>query len=199
MVKYEYIYCIHYRYILNLFRGVSMLTDVKLMDYEEYLTSANDEELMFINELYDQGQILEEGLRDIISLNKHTKILVITSTRCKDSATILPFLIKLSQFNENIEVKFLLKNDNEKLLSKLSGEMKVPTIMVVDNDNNVIRKFIEFPKGVKDILINAPKEKTQEIIDEMRNGKYNNLIQLDLIKFITGKKYEYISFERLDK
>ena len=199
MVKYEYIYCIHYRYILNLFRGVSMLTDVKLMDYEEYLTSANDEELMFINELYDQGQILEEGLRDIISLNKHTKILVITSTRCKDSATILPFLIKLSQFNENIEVKFLLKNDNEKLLSKLSGEMKVPTIMVVDNDNNVIRKFIEFPKGVKDILINAPKEKTQEIIDEMRNGKYNNLIQLDLIKFITGKKYEYITFNKLDK
>ena len=176
-----------------------MLTDVELMDYEEYLNNANDEEIIFINELYDQGQILEEGLRDIISLNKHTKILVITSTRCKDSATILPFLIKLSQFNENIEVKFLLKNDNEKLLSKLSGEMKVPTIMVVDNDNNVIRKFIEFPKGVKDILINAPKEKTQEIIDEMRNGKYNNLIQLDLIKFITGKKYEYISFNKLDK
>ena len=95
-------------------------------------------------------------------------------------------------------MKFLLKNDNEELLSKLSGEMKVPTIMVIDN-NNVIRKFVEFPKGVKDILINNPKEKTQEIIDEMRNGKYNDLIQLDLIKFITGKKYEYISFNRLDK
>ena len=175
-----------------------MLTNVKLMDYEEYLRNANDEEMIFINELYDQGQILEEGLRDIISLNKHIKILVITSTRCKDSATILPFLIKLSQFNENIEVKFLLKNDNEELLSKLSGEMKVPTIMVIDN-KNVIRKFVEFPKGVKDILINNPKEKTQEIIDEMRNGKYNDLIQLDLIKFITGKKYEYISFNRLDK
>ena len=37
------------------------------------------------------------------------------------------------------------------------------------------------------------------IIDEMRNGKYNDLIQLDLIKFITGKKYEYVSFNRLDK
>ena len=117
----------------------------------------------------------------------------------KDSATIIPFLIKLSQFNEHIEVKFLLKNDNEELLSKLSGEMKLPSIMVIDNDNNVIRKFIEFPKGVKEILIKSPKEKTQEIIDAMRNGKYNDLIQLDLIKFITGKKYEYISFERLDK
>ena len=71
-----------------------MLTDVKLMDYEEYLSNANDEEMIFINELYDQGQILEQGLRDIINLNKHIKILVITSTRCKDSATIIPFLDK---------------------------------------------------------------------------------------------------------
>lgn len=176
-----------------------MLTDVKLMDYEEYLRNATDEEMIFINELYDQGQILEEGLRDIIGLSNNVKILVITSTRCKDSATILPFLIKLSQFNENIDVKILLKNNNEELLSRLSGEMKVPTIMVIDNDNNIVRKFVEFPKGVKDILINNPKEKTQEIIDEMRNGKYNDLIQIDLIKLITGKKYEYISFNRLDK
>ncbi len=185
--------------ILNLFRGVSMLTDVELMDYEEYLNNANDEEIIFINELYDQGQILEDGLRDIISLKQDIKILVITSTKCKDSATIIPFLIKLSQFNEHIEVNFLLKKDNEELLRKLSGEMKLPTIMVMDSDNNVIRKFVEFPKGVKDILINSPKEETQKVIDEMRNGKYNDLIQLDLIKFITGKKYEYISFERLDK
>ena len=176
-----------------------MLTDVELMDYEEYLNNANDEEIIFINELYDQGQILEDGLRDIISLKQDIKILVITSTKCKDSATIIPFLIKLSQFNENIEVNFLLKKDNEELLRKLSGEMKLPTIMVMDSDNNVIRKFVEFPKGVKDILINSSKEETQKIIDEMRNGKYNDLIQLDLIKLITGKKYEYISFERLDK
>ena len=40
-----------------------MLTDVKLMDYEEYLSNANDEEMIFINELYDQGQILELGLK----------------------------------------------------------------------------------------------------------------------------------------
>ena len=87
-----------------------MLTDVDLMDYEEYLSNANEEEMVFINELYDQGQILEEGLRDIITLNKPVRILVITSTMCKDSATILPFLIKLSQFNENIEVKFFFKS-----------------------------------------------------------------------------------------
>lgn len=164
-----------------------MLTDVKLMDYEEYLINANNEEMAFINELYDQGQIFEEGLRDIISLNENVKILVITSPTCKDSAIIMLFLIKLSQFNENIKVKFLLKNDSEKLLKNLCGEMQIPAIMILDNYNNIVRKFVEFPKGVKKILMSNPKEKTQEIIDEMRSGKYNNLIQSDLIKFITGK------------
>lgn len=175
-----------------------MLTDVKLMDYEEYLENANDDEMIFINELYDQGQILENGLRDIISLKEDIKIVVIASTKCKNSATIIPFLIKLSQFNEHIKVKFLLKNNNEDLVSRLYQKVELPIIMIMDSNNNVIRKFKEFPIGVKDILINSPKEKVQEIIDEMRNGKYNDLIQEDLIKFITGKKYKYISFKRLE-
>lgn len=176
-----------------------MLTHMKLMDYEEYLETAKDEEIIFINELYDQGQIVNEGLREIININKPVRLLVITSTRCKDSATIVPFLIKLSQFNENIEVKFLLKNNNEDLLSNICGESNIPAILVLDKDNNVDRKFIEFPKGVKELLINNLPEKTKDIIDEMRGGKYNPLIQEDLIRLITGKNYEYISFKRLDK
>ena len=71
-------------------------------------------------------------------------------------------------------------------------------MMILDNNGQVIRKFIEFPKGVKEILISNSKEKSQEVIDEMRNGKYNSLIQEDLIKFLTGDEYEYISFNRLD-
>ena len=175
-----------------------MLTDVKLMDYEEYLYNANDDEMIFINELYDQGQILEYGLREIISLREDIKILVIASTKCKNSATIIPFLIKLSQFNEHIKVRFLIKKDGEDIVSELSGKINLPIIMIMDSNNNIIRKFKEFPTGVKEILMNSPKEKEQEIIDEMRNGKYNDLIQEDLVKFITGKNYKYISFKRLD-
>lgn len=173
-----------------------MLKDVKLMNYEEYINRAKEEELIFINELYDQGQLLENGLREIINIDRPVKLLVITSTMCRDSATIIPFLIKLSQFNQNISVNFLLKKENEDLLNKLCGELNVPAIMVLDSDNSVIRKFIEFPKGVKEILIKNSTEKTKELIEEMRKGKYNELIQEDLIKLITGKKYEYISFKR---
>lgn len=176
-----------------------MLTHIKLMNYEEYLETANDEEIIFINELHDQGQILNVGLRDIINIDKKVRILVITSTKCKDSATIVPFLIKLSQFNEKIEVGFLLKDNNKELLNNICGESNIPAILVLDENNNVDRKFIEFPREVKELLIKNPVEKTKDIINEMRSGKYNQFIQEDLIRLITGKDYEYISFRRLDK
>ena len=176
-----------------------MLTHMNLMNYEEYLESAKSEEIIFINELYDQGQILNVGLREIMNIDKHVRILVITSTMCKDSATIIPFLIKLSQFNKKIKVEFLLRNDNEELLKNICGEKNIPAILVLDENDNVDRKFIEFPKEVKELLIKNPAEKTKEIINEMRSGKYNQFIQEDLIRLITGKDYEYISFKRLDK
>ena len=40
------------------------------------------------------------------------------------------------------------------------------------------------------------KEKVQDIIDNMRKGKYNNLIQEDIIRFLTGEGYRYINFTK---
>lgn len=176
-----------------------MLMDIELMNYEEYLLSANEEETTFINELNKQGVILNEGIEKIKAIKEPLNILVITSTRCKDSATIIPFLMKLAEFNKNINIKFLLKNNNEDMLEKMSGETRIPTIMLLNDKGEVQRKIIEFPLGVKKILLENSKEKTQEIIDDMRSGKYNKLIQEDIISLFTGEKYMYTSFVRKDK
>ena len=50
--------------------------------------------------------------------------------------------------------------------------------------------------GLKEILLNTEKEKVQDIIDNMRKGKYNNLIQEDIIRFLTGENYRYINFTK---
>ena len=130
-----------------------MLHNIDLMEYSEYLIKAKEEELQFINKLYNQGILLEDGKEIIKNIDDEKNVLVITATRCKDSATILPFLLKLAELNENIKIKFLLRKENRELLEQLSGELKVPTMMILDNNGQVIRKFIEFPKGVKEILI----------------------------------------------
>ena len=112
------------------------------------------------------------------------------------AATEIPFLLKLSELNKNIEVKFLRREGNEELLEELSGERKVPTFLILNEKGNTVRKYIEFPIGVKEILLNTDKEKVQDIIDNMRKGKYNNLIQEDIIRFLTGEGYRYINFTK---
>ena len=168
------------------------------MNYIEYINCADGEERQVIDKLFKQCILENKGLDKVKQLEKRVNILVITSTKCKDSATIVPFLIKLKELNDKIEINFLLKKDNEELLEKLTNESRVPTFLILDSRNNVLRKFIEFPRGVKEILRNSSVEMTQDIIDKMRNGKYNELIQEDLIRFITGEEYEYITFVRKD-
>ena len=173
-----------------------MVTDVKVMDYEEYLLNANEEEIIFIRNFHEQGQLLSSGIEKVKEINERLNILVITSTMCKDSATIMPFLMKLAKVNKNINIKYVLKNGNEEILERMSGETRIPSIMLLDSEGNVKRKIIEFPSGVKKILKDSPKEKTQEIIDDMRSGKYNNLIQDAIIKLFTGNGYSYTTFVR---
>lgn len=171
------------------------------MNYEEFINTAEKEHRGFIDELHEQG-ILDKSdinLNKIKNINYNVDIAVFTETRCKDSATTMPFLMKLSELNKNIRITFFRKEGNEELLKDLTGEIRVPSILILNDDGKVERKYIEFAYDVKEILENSPIEKTQDIIDEMRIGKYNSEIQKDLIKLISGDEYKYISFERKDK
>ena len=44
-----------------------MLHNIDLMEYSEYLIKAKEEELQFINKLYNQGILLEDG-KEIIKI-----------------------------------------------------------------------------------------------------------------------------------
>lgn len=167
--------------------------------YDEYLEFANAEELHIIDELNEQGKLEDKNLHKIRFMNEGVHILVFSETKCKDAATTIPFLMKLAELNNKITVRFLRREGNEEVLERESGEKKVPTFLILDSIGEVVRKYVEFPKGVKDILENTPVEDTQNVIDEMRSGKYNSLIQEDLIKFITGEDYIYKRFDRKDK
>lgn len=169
------------------------------LTYDEYLEMAETEQLEFINKLNEESNLIENNLEKIRRMDTYKHIVVFAEPHCRDVAKTVPFLLKLSDLNNKISVKFLRKKGNEKLLEKLTGEVKIPTILILDNLGEVERKYVEFPKGVKEILKNTKVEETQEVVDNMRNGKYDHLIQDDLIKFITGEGYEYIRFDRKDK
>lgn len=171
------------------------------MKYEEFINTAEKEHREFIDELHEQGSLdkRDGNLNKIKDINHNVDIVVFTETKCKDSATTIPFLMKLSELNKNIRINFFRKEGNEEILKELIGEIRVPSILVLNDEEKIERKYIEFAYDVKEILESSPIEKTQDIIDEMRMGKYNKEIQKDLIKLISGDNYKYISFERKDK
>lgn len=169
------------------------------LDYDEYLSMAEDEHKEFIYKLYDQCVLKEEGLDRIHNINEELNVIIFAEPKCKDAATTIPFLIKMSDINSKIKLKYLRREGNEELLENLTGEKKVPTFIIVDRNGKVVRKYIEFPRKLKEKLEICKVEDTQKIIDEMREGKYNEWIQEDLINFLTGNNYNFISFTRKDK
>ena len=90
----------------------------KCISYEEYISTAKEEEILFIDELYKQGRLVSHGVEDIKNIKSNINILVITDTFCKDSATTMPFLMKLSELNSKIHVNFLKKEGKEELLQE---------------------------------------------------------------------------------
>lgn len=152
----------------------------KCISYEEYISTAKEEEILFIDELYKQGRLVSHGVEDIKNIKSNINILVITDTFCKDSATTMPFLMKLSELNSKIHVNFLKKEGKEELLQELSG----PTIIKLDEKKQMKGKYIEFPQVVREKINGKNEEERKAIVEEVRSGKYNDEIQKEIIKLI---------------
>ena len=169
------------------------------LNYGEFLETINEEDRELIESYYNRSELRKKGLDKVRFINDNLNIIVFTKPSCKDAASTIPYLLKLASLNDRIKISFLNREGNEKLLLDATGEEKVPSFVIVDYQGETIRKYIEFPKGVKEFLLTTKVEDTQSVIDTMREGKYDDLIQEDLVRFLTGENYEYIRFDRKDK
>ena len=77
--------------------------------YNEYLSLADEEQRGIIDRLNEQSQLINKDLHKVRNIKNKLNILVFGEPRCKDAATEIPFFIKLSELNKNIEVKFFKK------------------------------------------------------------------------------------------
>lgn len=164
--------------------------------YDEYLEMADNEQRKIIDKLNEQGQLISNSNKEVLDINSKINVVVFSEPRCKDAATEIPILLKLAEKNKNITVRFLRREGNEELLERESGEKKVPTFLILNKNGEVERKYIEFPRGVKKILMKTPKEEVQSVIDRMRAGEYNVLIEEDIIRFLTNIDYDYLRYDK---
>ena len=113
-------------------------------------------------------KIAEEHVLKLHALDKQYIWLVIAEGWCADGAQILPIFDKMAlDSDKKIELKVVLRDDNEELMSHFltNGARAIPKLIVIDKETgDVVADWGPRPKGAIELIQNYKKE--HGVVDE---------------------------------
>jgi len=88
-------------------------------------------------------KISEETRQKVQALKETQTWLVLTEGWCGDAAQNLPVLNKIAELNENINMKFILRDENLELMDLFltNGGRSIPKLIALDKNNNVLKTW----------------------------------------------------------
>ena len=89
------------------------------------------------------AEISEESIGIFKNISKKQNWLVISEPWCGDAAQTLPFINKIAQLSENIDLKIVLRDENQELMDEFltNGSRSIPVIIMLDEYFNVLRTW----------------------------------------------------------
>lgn len=119
-----------------------------------------------MNRLEKTIKITDEVLGKISLLESKVTWLVIAEGWCGDAAQILPIINKMADLSENIDLKIVLRDENEALMNDFltNGGMAIPKLIILDEENNVIGDFGPRPEPARKLI--ADYKAANGIVDE---------------------------------
>lgn len=119
-----------------------------------------------MNRLEKTIKITDEVLAQINQLETKVTWLVIAEGWCGDAAQILPIIYKMAELSENIDLKIVLRDENEALMNDFltNGGKAIPKLIVLDEENNVIGDFGPRPEAARKLI--ADYKAANGVIDE---------------------------------
>ena len=96
--------------------------------------------------------------------------LVLTESWCGDAAHIMPVINKVSELNNNIDYRIVLRDENEALMNEFltNGGKSIPKLIMIDNETNeVVNTFGPRP-SVAIQLVNDYKAKHGKLTPEFK-------------------------------
>lgn len=124
------------------------------------------------------AEISEESIAIFKSISEKQTWLVISEPWCGDAAQTLPFLNKIAQITENIELKIVLRDENPELMDEFltNGSRSIPMVIILDSDLNVINTFGPRSKAATKLVADYKKHhgKIDDAFKEMLQVWYNN-------------------------
>lgn len=103
------------------------------------------------------------------NLSRPITFLVIAEGWCGDAAHALPILNKIAETSPNLELKVVLRDDNDELMQEFltNGGKAIPKLIALDNDNNVLFTWGPRPTEATE-MVKAYKEKYGQLTPEFK-------------------------------
>ncbi|WP_396210814.1 thioredoxin family protein [Flavobacterium sp.] len=112
-------------------------------------------------------QLIDEVQSFLENLEKVYTWLVISESWCGDAAQILPIINKMATVSDKINLRIVLRDDNEELMNQFltNGSKSIPKLIIIDKESNdVITDFGPRPVGAKQLILDYKSE--HGVVDE---------------------------------
>jgi hypothetical protein len=112
------------------------------------------------------GKITPELMDKLMSIDQKMTWLVVTEGWCGDAAQNLPFLNKMAELNPNIDLRFVLRDENLPLIDAFltNGGRSIPKLIALDSELSVLGTWGPRPEPVQKAFL-------ENKVSQERTGK----------------------------
>ena len=159
----------------------------KGISFRSYIFNLDDKSKHNLMKYYIPMSIKEELKEQLGNIDKKINILGVVEPNCPDCWINLSLLEKMISFNNNIDLRLVIRKSVDKELDayRVDGFVKVPTFIFMDENFGILDSFIEKPQILKDADINTAEgsamnmnyiigklinETAKEIMDKLLKG-----------------------------
>jgi hypothetical protein len=109
---------------------------------------------------WDKKISIDPNLANIINSLPKMKWLVITEAWCGDAAQNIPFIAKLASENQNIDLRFIMRDEHSEIMDQYltNGARSIPILVIMDENFNDLATWGPRPEPVQKMVMEA-KEK----------------------------------------
>lgn len=154
------------------------------LDFQNYYNMATEEQKKAQKLAYENTMLSKNTISALKNIESAINIIIFSENYCPDCRVTIPFIQKMQEVNNNIRVYIFSKIENEELMEHCTPDPRIPTIMTFDKRMESKGIYIEMPEKVKDMLRYCTVLQKRKIIIDYRSGRYNNLIEEQLLSII---------------
>lgn len=150
------------------------------VNYETYVGTGTKEERARIPKNYSRVNFEDSLSEKIAGISKKVNFLCVGEIWCPDCQLNLGVIKKMCELNPQMEISVITRGRGQKFLSEALEleEVKIPTVVILDENYEKIGVFLEQPEVVKE------SENYDEIELDYLKGRYLTDTAKDLIKII---------------